>query len=86
MSKSGQAEPLDSIHDIVKNNMVLPAAFDQLLQLIHIAITLPVMSASTERFFSALKRVKTYMSGTMGGKRLSNLLVICTETNCIKKI
>jgi len=65
--------------------MVLPAAFDQLLQLIHIAITLPVTSASTERFFSALKRVKTYMSGTMGGKRLSNLLVICTETNCVKK-
>ena len=86
MSKSGQAEPLDSIHDIVKNNMVLPAAFDQLLQLIHIAITLPVTSASTERFFSALKRVKTYMRNTMGGKRLSNLLVICTETNCVKKL
>ena len=72
------------IHDIVKNIMVFPAAFDQLLQLIHIAITLPVTSASTERFFPALKRVKTCMRGTMGCKRLSNLLVIYTETNCVK--
>ena len=40
MSKSGQAEPLDSIHDIVKNNMVLPAAFDQLLHLIHITTSI----------------------------------------------
>ena len=66
--------------------VVLSAAFDQLHQLIHIAITLQVTSASTEIFFSALKRVKTYMSGTMGGKRFSNLLVICTETNCVKKL
>ena len=83
MSKSGQAEPLDSIPDIVEKIMVLPAAFDQLLQLIQIAITLPVTSASTERFLSTLKRVKTCMRGTMGGKRLSNLLVIFTETNCV---
>ena len=66
--------------------VVLSAAFDQLHQLIHIAITLQVTSASTEIFFPALKRVKTYMRGTMGGKRLSNLLVISAETNCVKKI
>ena len=39
-----------------------------------------------ERFFSALKRVKTYMRETMGGERLSDLLVICTETACAKNI
>ena len=37
-------------------------------------------------FFSALKRVKTYMRETMGGERLSDLLVICTETACAKNI
>ena len=66
--------------------MALPDAFDKLLQLIRIAVTLPVTSASTERFFSALKRVKTYMRETMGGDRLSDLLVICTETACVKNI
>ena len=37
-------------------------------------------------FFFALKRVKTYMRETMGGERLSDLLVICTETACAKNI
>ena len=86
MVKSDQAEQLGSIHDLIKEIMVLPAAFDQFLHLIRIAITLPVTSASTERFFSALKRVKTYTRGTMGGERLSNLLVICTESECVKKL
>ena len=75
-----------SVHDIVKQLIALPQAFDQLLKLLQISITFPVSSASTERFFSALKRVKSYIRGTMGGARLSNLLLISSETAFIKKI
>ena len=87
LCNSTHSESHNSIHDLVKTIMGLPDAFDKLLQLIRIAVTLPVTSASTERFFfSALKRVKTYMRETMGGDRLSDLLVICTETACVKNI
>ena len=86
LCNSTHSESLNSIHDLVKTIMALPDAFDKFLQLIRIAVTLPVTSASTERFFSALKRVKTYMRETMGGDRLSDLLVICTETACVKNI
>ena len=34
---------------------------------------LPVSSATTERSFSAMRRVKSYLRSTMGDERLSNL-------------
>ena len=51
LCNSTHSESLNSIHDLVKTIMALPDAFDKLLQLIRIAVTLPVTSASTERFF-----------------------------------
>ena len=86
LCQNNSSNSLESIHDLVKTIMALPAAFDKLLQLIRTVITLPITSASNERFFSALKRVKTYMRETMGGERLSDLLAICTETACAKNI
>ena len=60
----------------------LTAAFDQLLKVVKIALALPVSTASNERFFSVLKRVKTYLRTTCGQDRLSNLLLIAVESKC----
>lgn len=40
---------------------------------------MPVRTASNERFFSTLKRVKSYLRLTMGDNKLSDLMVIATE-------
>ena len=58
LCNSTHSESLNSIHDLVKTIMALPDAFDKLLQLIRIAVTLPVTSASTERFFPLWKEWK----------------------------
>ena len=75
-----------TVHDIVNALNALAAAFDQLLKLLLVVITLPISSAASERFFSTLKRVKTYVRLTMNNDRLSNLMVISVESEFVKKL
>ena len=52
-----------------------------------IAVTLPVSTASNERFFSCLKRVKTYVrSSIIGDERLGNLMLISVEKAFIRGV
>ena len=73
------------IFDVLLELQKLPLAFDQLIKLIRIAISLPVSTASNERFFSILKRVKTYLRQTCGDERLSDLLLINIESDLVSK-
>ena len=61
-------------------------AFPDLLCLIHIALTVPVTSATAERSFSALKRIKTYLRSTIGQERLSHLAILSIERELSKLI
>lgn len=54
-------------------------AFHELYRLCKIAVTIPVTSASSERSFSALNLIKTYLRNSMGERRLSNLGIIHIE-------
>ncbi|ELT96985.1 hypothetical protein CAPTEDRAFT_145680, partial [Capitella teleta] len=47
-----------------------------------IYMTLPVTSATAERSFSALRRLKTYLRSTMSQQRLNNVML----THCHKRI
>jgi len=49
-------------------------------------MTLPITTASNERFFSSLKLVKTHLRLTMRNERLSDLLVIAVESDVSGKI
>lgn len=61
-------------------------AFPETLKIISILMTLPATTATNERFFSSLKRVKNYLRLTMGDDRLSDLLVINVESTEASKI
>ena len=50
----------------------LPAVY----KLLRIFGTLPVTTATAERFFSHLRRLKTYMRATMSEERLTGLALI----------
>lgn len=63
----------------------MPIAFSQIIQLMYIVLTLPVTTASNERFFSTLKRVKSYLRTTMGDDRLSHLMLMAVEPEMVKK-
>ena len=56
--------------DIFKN--MLPTVH----QLLRLYFTIPVTSATSERTFSALKRVFTYVCSTMTEARLNNCLLL----------
>ncbi|KAL4088553.1 hypothetical protein QTP88_023646 [Uroleucon formosanum] len=73
---------LNLIIDTLKK---LPAEFSETLKIFQIINTLPVSTASNERFFSSLKRVKSYLRSSMG-ERLSDLMVIAVEKEDANKI
>ncbi|XP_022181800.1 uncharacterized protein LOC111041726 [Myzus persicae] len=50
--------------------------FPTVHQLLKILITLPVTTASSERSFSSLRRLKTYLRNTTGENRLNGLAVM----------
>ena len=47
----------------------------------HVLLTMPVTSATAERSFSALRRLKSYMRSTMGSERLSALALLHVHTD-----
>lgn len=67
------------IDNIISSLSQLPTAFSETLKIISLIKTLPITTASNERFFSSLKSVKNYLRTTMGDQRLSDLMVISVE-------
>ena len=52
-------------------NLLLP----QVKLLLHALLVVPASTATPERSFSALRRLKTWLRGTMGQERLNSLAV-----------
>lgn len=70
---------MESTTEVFKELLPLKEAFPTLLRILQIALTICVSSASCERSFSALKRIKTYLRSTMQEERLVNLAVLSVE-------
>lgn len=70
---------LKSTAEVFKELSPLKEAFPTLLKILQIALTICVSSASCERSFSALKRIKTYLRSTMQEDRLVDLAVLSVE-------
>jgi len=54
-------------------------AFPDLLALLKVILTIPVASASAERSFSAMRRVKSHLRASMSASRTSDLTLITVE-------
>ena len=46
------------------------------MKLIKIHFTVPVSTATAERSFSTLRRIKTYLRSTMTQERLNNVMIL----------
>ena len=70
-----------TIQDI-KQFMLLPGKRELMKQIsviLKLILVIPATNASSERSFSALKRLKTYLRTTMSQERLNNLMLIHTH-------
>lgn len=72
--------------DILSALEVLPVAYSEVIKLVRIAMTIPVTTAGNERFFSVLKRVKTYQRSTTSDERLSHLMLMSVERSLVKSL
>ena len=70
---------------VVKNYSLLPT-FQDLYTAFLLFLTLPVTVATTERSFSKLKLIKTYLRNTMQDDRLSGLAVLSIENAEARKL
>ena len=50
--------------------------FSEVDKLLQIYLTIPVTTATAERSFSALRRIKTYLRLTMSEERLNNVMLL----------
>ena len=78
---SGDSNAKHDLYSISKILLQLPQCYSETLKIITILMTLPVSTASNERFFSSLKQIKSYLRLTMGDDRLNDLLVVAVESD-----
>ncbi|XP_077444502.1 zinc finger MYM-type protein 1-like isoform X2 [Stigmatopora argus] len=71
--------PTDLLDFLQQKN--LSESMGQLYTLVCLAVTIPVSTASFERTFSVLNRIKTYARNTTGQARLSALALMAIEKN-----
>ena len=48
----------------------------QVLTLLHLILVMPATNSSSERSFSAMRRVKTYLHSTMSQDRLNHIILL----------
>ena len=61
----------------------------EVTKLAKLLIVLPATNATSERSFSALKRIKTYLRSTTSGNRLNHCMLLhvyCKKTDQLKMI
>jgi len=53
--------------------------YPNLYKLLQIAVTIPISSATCERSFSSMRRIKNWLRSSMGQERFVNLSILCIE-------
>ena len=74
-----QNPDLSSLHEAYQHLAKVQECFPTVIQCYQIAMTIGVSSATAERSFSSLRRIKTYLRSTMTQERLSNLAILYIE-------
>jgi hypothetical protein len=73
------------LHECIRSQE-LHDVFPETFNLSKLILTIPATSSSTERLFSALKRVKNYFRNTQGQERMSSLSLLKIENRFLDKL
>ena len=72
--------------DILRKERPLLRLLPQVVTLVKLLCVLPCSTATPERSFSQLRRIKNYMRATMGQPRLNHLMVTAVHRGKIEQL
>ena len=79
-----------SLDNVIKYLQGLPkvgrSLYSEVIILVKLILVMPASNATSERSFSALRRVKTYLRSTMTQTRLNNLMVLHVHRDRLDKL
>ena len=84
-----QGEGVDTLHsviDFLRKNSKIWLLIPKVLSLTKIVLVMPATNASSERAFSALRRVKSYLCTTMSNNCLNHLMICIVHKELVKKL
>ena len=66
---------ISTIYGLMNTSSFGKSMFSEVNTLLRVYLTVPMTSATAERSFSSLRRVKTYLRSTMSQERLNHILL-----------
>ena len=85
-SKHSKPQTLQDIKDFISTLEGNRSLLSEVVKLITLVLVMPATNASSERSFSALRRVKTYLRSTMSQSRLNHLMILHVHKKCTEKL
>ena len=79
-------ENITAVVNYFEKESHLKVLLPELFKFLKIFITIPVTSATAERAFSCLRRLKTYLRSTMGQQRLNSISLLHFHKNYVKDL
>ena len=76
--KHSFAEVIKMIRSLSQSNKLL---LSEVVKIMKLLLVMPATNAVSERSFSALKRIKTYLRSTTTANRMNNLMVLHIHKN-----
>ena len=76
-----QPTSITDVIDKLQNIREAKEMFTEVCKLIRLLLTIPVSSATAERSFSTLRRLKTYTRSTMSAARLNHVALLHIHQN-----
>ena len=83
-------EPCMSVHNLHQIVIGMSSAektlFSQVVKLLRLLLVMPATNAVSERSFSSMCRIKTYLRSTMSQERLNSTMVLHIHKDCTDKL
>ena len=78
-TKIKEVTSIGTVCDMMNDTSIGKVMFSEVHQLIRLYLTVPMTSATAERTFSALRRLKNYLRSTMTQERLNHVMLLHTH-------
>lgn len=82
----GKDNDIKSLTDELKDSKSICRMMPDVVNLLKIYLTMPITTATAERTFSALRRLKSYLRNSMTQRRLNNCMVCHVHKDYLEDI